>query len=138
MAVRATDTDQSPDHPPGEIILETVIDLSGPRPRVAYLRDITLLPTTAWLALDASESGEPFAPKAGDDDLPAEEYLPADADDEALDEDPLDLGGPAMDEPFGSSDAPASGASEDSRPPKSQPETQRRLGRWLGGKKGTE
>ncbi len=137
LAVRETDTDQSPDHPPGEIILETVIDLSGPRPRVAYLRDITLLPTTAWLALDASESGEPFAPKAGDDDLPAEEYLPADADDEALDEDPLDLGGPAMDEPFGSSDAPASDASGDSPPPKSQPETQRRLGRWLGGKKVT-
>ncbi len=137
MAVRETDTDQSPDHPLREIILETVIDLSAPRPRVAYLRDITLLPTTAWLALDASESGEPFAPKAGDDEPPAEEDLPVDMDDESLDEDPLDLEGPTMDEPFGSSDAPASDASGDSPPPKSQPETQRRLGRWLGGKKVT-
>ncbi len=105
---------------------------------MAYLRDITLLPTTAWLALDASESGEPFAPKAGDDGPPAGEDLPANIDDEALDEDPLDLGSPAMDEPFGLSDAPASDASEDSRPPKSQRSTQRRLGRWLGGKKVTE
>ena len=137
LAVRETDADQSPDHRWGEIILETVIDLSAPRPRVAYLRDITLLPTTAWLALEASHSGELSAQKTGDDEPPAQEDLPADADDQALDENPLDLGDPAMNEPFRSSDAPASDASEDSRPPKSQPETQRRLGRWLGGKKVT-
>ena len=32
------------------MIYEVVIDLSAPRPRVAYLRDITLLQTTAMIA----------------------------------------------------------------------------------------
>ena len=36
------------------VIYEAVIDLSAPRPRVAYLRDITLLETTALLASNAS------------------------------------------------------------------------------------
>lgn len=62
-----------PDDPSGSltnpVIYEVVIDLSAPRPRVAYLRDITLLQTTAMIAAgtavdrlgDRWDNEQPFA-----------------------------------------------------------------------------
>ena len=47
------------------VIYEAVIDLSAPAARIAYLRDITLLQTTALLASNASYSLEGFEEDAG-------------------------------------------------------------------------
>jgi hypothetical protein len=47
------------------LVQEMVIDLSGSRPRIAYLRDVTLLRDAALIAADASRSAEgQFDPRA--------------------------------------------------------------------------
>ncbi len=65
LAAGEVDADSTDDPPAGAGIYEAVIDLSAPRPRVAFLRDITLLQTTAMLAVNASldhvESSRRFA-----------------------------------------------------------------------------
>ncbi len=64
------------------VILEVVIDLSAPAPRIAYLRDITLLETAARLAdaapeePDAREDEERASPGEGAEE-PADEPPPA-------------------------------------------------------------
>jgi DNA uptake protein ComE-like DNA-binding protein len=61
------------DAPAGPIgnpqVQELVIDMCGPRPRVAYLRDVTLLGNTALMAREASRGGtaDTSWPKVQDD-----------------------------------------------------------------------
>ncbi|MCZ6444888.1 MAG: helix-hairpin-helix domain-containing protein [Planctomycetota bacterium] len=105
----------SPDDPPaGAVIYEAVIDLSAPRPRVAFLRDITLLQTTAVLAVNASldhvESSRRFAA----------------TDNEPSDYDAVATAGAGAD----------SGPFEDDvtvTPTSSAKPGRRRIGRWIGG-----
>ncbi|MHC4415608.1 MAG: hypothetical protein ACYS0G_10020 [Planctomycetota bacterium] len=139
----------TPDAPPAPTaIFEAVIDLSAPRPRVAYLRDITLLTTTAALAVNASldrveSSLEPgldrrespdraeaaSAGTGGQDDLWEEQ------EGELLDEQPMmeAAGGgretSRVEERVSPAPAPSatSSASEAS-------EGKRRVGRWIGGR----
>ena len=54
LAAGEVDPDDSSGPLTNRVIYEVVIDLSAPRPRVAYLRDITLLQTTAMLAAGAA------------------------------------------------------------------------------------
>ncbi len=69
-----------PDDPSGSltnpVIYEVVIDLSAPRPRVAYLRDITLLQTTAILA--AGAAADRFDDQRDDEQPFAEEVVTLD------------------------------------------------------------
>lgn len=58
LAAGEVDADE-PDGPlTNPLVQELVIDLAGPRPRIAYLRDITLLHDAAMIALDATRRSE--------------------------------------------------------------------------------
>jgi DNA uptake protein ComE-like DNA-binding protein len=56
----------------GRVVYEAVIDLSGPQPRVAYLRDVTLLNAAAALCLELPppEPQEPLRGGGADDRAP--------------------------------------------------------------------
>ncbi len=99
----------------GAIIYEVVLDLSSPRPRIAYLREMTWLRTAALIAanVDTDETGDPAAdPFSGD---PAIQEQPGAA--EAVP--PLETG---TDVP-----APADGAGNGATP------AGKRIGRWTTG-----
>jgi DNA uptake protein ComE-like DNA-binding protein len=71
-------------------IYEIVVDLSAPRPRIAYLRDITLLQTAAVLAVNASSAMD-------EEDEPSELFVddPTGAGSEAGDDEEI------ADDPYG-------------------------------------
>lgn len=112
------------------VIWEAVIDLSSPQPRVAYLRDISVLQAAAQIALEATLSQpsdfEPQSEEAVDsaaaDESPADEE-PAEAEDESAD--------PA--ESNDSAEAKDDQAKEAAPTTQPQPKSRRRIGRWIGG-----
>jgi DNA uptake protein ComE-like DNA-binding protein len=116
-------------------IQELVIDLSGPKPRIAYLRDITLLQDAALMALQATRSGaaDEFLQPLSDADVQAE----APADQPARTQParrPGRIAAPgrspnatAADGPRNLEDAPADIDSA------SQSPVGRRIGRWTAG-----
>jgi DNA uptake protein ComE-like DNA-binding protein len=131
------------------VVLEAVIDVASSRPRVAYMRDITLLePTLAMrAAVREAEEDEPFPgpePVVGGDDPepdPFGEIDPFLADSADFD---LDIGEPGeqmppLEHPM---DLPGEGDPTDSAPPPDgQPRTppdmiDRRIGRWTTRKAG--
>lgn len=125
------------------VIFEAVIDLCDPTPRIAYLRDITLLQTAARLAsagaLDAPESeesaDEPAAPSDEADAVAADDAEPAASPASP----PTDDAGDAFPAPENagtdSSMPSASGdPGADAPPPTSSaPASARRVGRWKSG-----
>ncbi len=109
------------------VIYEAVIDLSAPKPRVAYLRDITMLQTAARVAANATPAPAPGTPGSFDDlaDVPPEAFMdepaPLDDPDPGFGADLDDSRPDQMNDP--SSAPPSSPAA--ATPPR------RRLGRWL-------
>ena len=144
LATGEVDADSPNDPPAGAVIYEAVIDLSAPRPRVAFLRDITLLQTTAMLAVNASldhvESSRRFAATsaepsdydavasagAGADNGPLEDDVAA-GDDQLFSDGSAE--GPAQ---FGEDVSDRDGDVADS-PTSSAKPGRRRIGRWIGG-----
>lgn len=124
------DPDAPLEHP---IILDAVIDLAAPRARIAYLRDVTLLQTTATLAAHATLSGSARTQPAADDvaetvALPDTTTLPntdSSADDDAeATEEPAPQ--PSTDPPSNVTPPPSNAPS-----PSASPSAIRRTGRWL-------
>jgi DNA uptake protein ComE-like DNA-binding protein len=139
-----------PEAPPADLVVyDVVIDLSAPRPRVAYLRDVTWLATTARIAAGMGPQDEEGPQGDGGEDLPepVETAAAADADGEdgepAAADDPLADAGdepardmPAFEQPIGEEPVRAGGA-VDSPPPAppsgAQAPTRTRIGRWTAG-----
>ena len=124
--VRLAAGEVNADAPDGTMIYphvqELVIDLAGPKPRIAYLRDITLLRDAALMALEAispvdSTFDEPAAVQADVEPAPSPGADPASR--------------PA---PPARSRAPGrSDGENDAQPTPSETEGPRRIGRWTGG-----
>jgi DNA uptake protein ComE-like DNA-binding protein len=137
-----------PDEPDGPltnpVIYEVVIDLSAPRPRVAYLRDITLLQTTATLAAGAAvdrfddrlDDEQPFADEVvtldGGGSAAGElESLP-DVSESAFGDDLADADMPPA--PDGVAGGRRGRRSSPTRPrSQSAASGRKRIGRWIGG-----
>jgi DNA uptake protein ComE-like DNA-binding protein len=137
------------------VLYEVVIDLSAPRPRVAYLRDITWMRATAMIAAalgGEAEEDRPIADLpteaetaetdpatvadiAAEDDLgPFDEPFDDMADRDLGDEDPGDL--PAYEQPAGPEPVITDGADDPAAvgPPSPSATPQRaRIGRWTAG-----
>ena len=124
------------------LIYEVVIDLSAPRPRVAYLRDVTMLETACTLALNASldEIEWSSPPELGEDELldPQETRLLA----AETDDGEWDVGPAAGSTPFDDVDESMigeppdpldSGAGAPVAPASAPPPQRRRIGRWQTG-----
>jgi len=154
--VDAEDPDAELRHP---VIYEAVIDLSSPRPRLAYLRDITMLETAATIALNADlaepefdrrepETDDQYGTLATTDDIgTAEDFGLGSgdfADDDTAgsgfdlgDEDDLDFGGAAarprepVEESDGARSDPAPGDAAGTGEASGPPP--RRVGRWKPG-----
>ena len=120
------------------VLYEVVIDLSAPRPRVAYLRDITWMRVTALIAAalevepDRDLEGEPTA---ADNDIAAQDDLgPADEPlDDMGDE---DLGAiPPFGQPAGPEPVSPDGADDSAAvgPPSRPAPDRARIGRWTAG-----
>ncbi|HRP63116.1 MAG TPA: helix-hairpin-helix domain-containing protein [Phycisphaerales bacterium] len=116
---RSTDADRAQ---PAPLIWEAVIDLSSPRPRIAYLRDVTMLDAAANIAASAS---------LGDVERFSLEYdIAADEPDDAADEnDELPGPTPVVDRPAPTNDPPSSEGAPDDVPP--VPPGRQKIGRWL-------
>jgi DNA uptake protein ComE-like DNA-binding protein len=109
---------EDPDGPLADpVIYEVVLDLSDTRTRVAYLRDITLLQTSAAIALSMESAAIDAEP--GLDDEPDDRASPM-PDDEVADDD-------AIVEPLDDPSAPTSDPEADAPP------RRRRIGRWIVG-----
>ena len=154
LAAGEVDLDE-PDGPLlNPVIHEVVIDLSAPRARVAYLRDVTMLQMTALLAIASKPDGTERGPSArGMSSIPRQPTTPgAVGDDVGADGipdavgDPLDLNNEefALDEGLGDlGDEGASAAFDQDDPedeafdapgtPPASTETRRRIGRWTPG-----
>ena len=114
------------------VIYEAVIDLSAPRPRVAYLREMTLFDITVLVASNTApdedgfdEEVDPGGDVEGAGDAPDAEPG-GDAGLDAAGEDPF--ADPAM-EPSDAQDQPATAA-----PAPVAAASERRIGRWQGGR----
>ena len=124
------------------VIYEVVIDLSAPRPRVAYLRDVTMLETACTLALNASldELEWSSRPEPGEDellDLEDSPLLAAETGDEEWDAGP-DAGSIPFDDVeesmIGESPDPLDSEAEAPIAPASaSPPQRKRIGRWQTG-----
>lgn len=144
------DPDDEDEHLRNAVVWEMVIDLSGARPRIAYLRDISMLETSAILAANVS-LGEIDRGEDRFGDLQSRERENDDALDDGVPSGDLTGGGGLdldSDLDFGSGLGASSG---DSRPGASEsgnrrpsggsmPRTEetraaqpRRIGRWTGG-----
>jgi DNA uptake protein ComE-like DNA-binding protein len=146
IAVGEIDAD-APDAPlDNPLIYEAVIDLAAPSPRIAYLRDITDLQTTAMIALAVTAEGrdvDPLDDAAASRDEPTDDADPDPIGDAAAVPDlpGLFTGGDAFSEPgaFGDAefdagdvdDSPAGNAG--SAPPSGTPPGRSRIGRWQYG-----
>lgn len=111
---------------PAPLIWEAVIDLSSPKPRIAYLRDVTMLDAAANIAASASLGDVERFSFEYDDDMLEDEL------DEAVEESDAP-GGPAPVDapPTPPGDAPSSeGAPAEETPPPAPPGRQK-IGRWL-------
>ena len=124
--VRLAAGEVNADAPDGPIInpqvQELVIDLAGPKPRIAYLRDITLLRDAALMALEANSTeestfSEPEAVQADVEPAPSAGTQPASR--------PTTSARPR---------APGRGDGEnDTQPAPSEPRGPGRIGRWTSG-----
>lgn len=130
--LRAAVGDVSADDPDGPIseplVYELVIDLSAPQPRLAMLRDITLIQSATMIASDATRRGLGIEPEAVDVDngsTPAEHEPDEPGDPSAADETRRWQRETARPQP-----STSSAASADDAP--AQP-TRRRPGRWNSG-----
>ena len=122
------------------VIYEAVIDLSDPGPRIAYLRDISLLSVTAKLAANASLDQDDARYTL---DEPALEPAAGDATDEASGfDDVFAMDAPEFGDPFDedSRRSPPGDSNESSRDELgassasvSPPRPGRRVGRWFRG-----
>jgi DNA uptake protein ComE-like DNA-binding protein len=134
------------------VLYEVVIDLSAPRPRVAYMRDITWMRATALIAaaiaveterdLDADPAAEPAGTEAAADD-----EMAAEGDLGGFDEPPgdigegdrgnEDLGGmPPFEQPAGPEPVSPDGADDSAAvgpPSQSAAPDRARIGRWTAG-----
>ncbi|MHC4427067.1 MAG: hypothetical protein ACYS0D_00485 [Planctomycetota bacterium] len=130
------------------VLYEVVIDLSAPRPRVAYLRDITWMRATAMIAAAIKVESEPDLVAETAADLPAGTEAAADDDTAAEDDlgpfdEPLDdmgdedLGAmPPFEQPAGPEPVSPDGADDSAAVgPPSQPAApdRARIGRWTAG-----
>jgi hypothetical protein len=126
------------------VIYEVVIDLSAPRPRVAYLRNITLLQTTATLAARAAV--DRFDDRLDDEQPFADEVVTLDGGgSEARELESLsDASEPAFGADLADADMPPApdGVAGGRRGRRSSPTTPRspsaasgrkRIGRWISG-----
>jgi DNA uptake protein ComE-like DNA-binding protein len=130
------------------VVYEAVIDLSAPRPRVAYLRDITWMRATATIAAAVDmESDEdlaaglidtrPGSDPAGEPEAAVGE-LPADADLGPFDEPLADVGddgsrlAPAFGQPAGGEPVSQEEGGEAGAPPPAASQ-RARIGRWTAG-----
>lgn len=148
--VRLAAGEVSIDDPEGPLeepmILEAVIDLADPSPRVAYLRDITMLQMSATLALAASDAwiDDAAAVPATSDDLMTLDDLSMDPM-EPLPGD--DIEGPMFDDGLGDPDEAfednmgdpgdpeeaAGGGNETPSSAENDKRTDPRIGRWRSG-----
>jgi hypothetical protein len=134
------------------VLYEVVIDLSAPRPRVAYMRDITWMRATALIAaaiaveteqdLDADRAAEP-----ADTEAAADDEMAAEGDLGGFDEPPgdigegdrgnEDLGGmPPFEQPAGPEPVSPDGADDSAAvgpPSQSAAPDRARIGRWTAG-----
>ena len=113
LAAGEVDADSPPGAMAGAIIYEVVLDLSSPRPRIAYLREVTWLRTAALIAANVDTDDPAADPFSGDpafgEQPPAAEAVP-----------PTEAG---TDVP-----APAGGAGNVAATP-----VRKRIGRWTAG-----
>ena len=112
LAAGEVDADD-PDAPlVATIVYEIVVDLSSPRPRLAYLREITWLRTTALIAAhtQVSDTDTPQNGASTEDDPPLDD--------------------PAM-QPVDVDAVPTDEVSDDPAPPETP--SRRRIGRWTAG-----
>lgn len=109
------------------LVLEAVIDVASERPRVAYLRDVTLLDSARVMNRDLSVQAERRPAVVADNTAPEPETPPAKLDTDAG----LKLSG-VLD--FGSEEPPAPVAVPPAEPPAVAPApaegVDRRIGRW--------
>ncbi len=132
LAAGAVDVDD-PDGPlRGAVTWEAVIDLSSPRPRVAYLRDVSWLAQTAMVAAASSHLAEPPS-----DDEAVEVRAPASGPDPAADAPEAPASPPGQPAPVpgvspgGAAPAPAASGPPAATP--AAPAVRRRIGRWTAG-----
>ncbi|MHC5114558.1 MAG: hypothetical protein ACYTGP_09045 [Planctomycetota bacterium] len=144
----AEDIDGALDNP---VIYEAVIDLCAPTPRIAYLRDVTLLETTARIAAASAPEDDPFArdempsrdidPETALDDASADELFGGDPEDPFEGATgaaaPVDSAGraPALPDPTGAArgDDDPSGASSSGGAAAPSGSARQRIGRWRSG-----
>jgi hypothetical protein len=108
------------------VVIEAVIDLSAPRPRIAYLRDISQLQTTARIAASSSEQNE-FAPI---EPLQDSQQQPTTAPESAQGDSENGSDEPAASQP----EQPATQPQEPTtRPSGAQGKTRSKVGRWKAG-----
>jgi DNA uptake protein ComE-like DNA-binding protein len=155
----ADDEEDAPLESP--VVYEAVIDLADPRPRVAYLRNVSLLPTATALAVSVEEdtrerrrrrderrrdeaiAGEPATTSpeddAGDDEWSMDTELDFGGDSFDLGGDSFDPGGDPLDfggDEFMNDDEPEDTSNDPAmEDPSSAPAPEsagrRRIGRWL-------
>jgi DNA uptake protein ComE-like DNA-binding protein len=129
--VRIAAGEVDPDEPDGSmtnpVIVEAIIDLSAPMPRIAYLRDISVLQAAAQIALEAARNETPFDVAA----LPEPEL----EEHQSLPEEPAPASGEAAPESSNPPTGNSPGEAEPSSPvgTMSSNATGRRIGRWLNG-----
>ncbi len=122
LAAGEIDADDAESPLTNAVVYEVVVDLSSPRPRLAYLREITWLRSTALIA----------AHSILDDDEPPDP--PADPDDTPFSGDPAFGEQPRPDEavsPFEAGAKPTDAPSQRTAP--SVRPAGRRIGRWTAG-----
>ena len=111
------------------VVYEVVVDLSAPRTRLAYIREITWLRSTALIAADATGRDA----EAGFEDAERPD-VPTDPDDLPFSRDPEISGQPRPDEavpPLEADPDPTAAPSQRAAPPARQ--AGRRIGRWRAG-----
>lgn len=114
----------------GGVVLDAVIDLTGPRARLAYLREVTSMPLAVWLAERIESSAEPPIADVEEGAMPEPEA----EEDTALRIERLSIRrGLSLSRPR----PPARAApAEESPPPSPSAMRDRRIGRWTPGPSG--
>jgi hypothetical protein len=118
------------------IIYEVVLDLSSPRPRIAYLREISWLRTAALIAANVGtlESDEPGSDPLDEPDRSSAAEAQGDADGDPFSDDPGFSEQPGADEPVPpdetGADMPAPAGEIGNRP---ATPVGKRIGRWTAG-----
>ena len=131
LAAGEIDADDADSPLTGAVVYEIVVDLSAPRPRLAYLREITWLRSTALIAAHAAVE-DAGVERAEPQDVAAD---PADPADTPFSDDPAFGEQPRPDEavsPFEAGADPMAAPSQRTTAPSGKP-AGRRIGRWTAG-----